>query len=106
MQAHQRGFAGRLGVAVCHASDGCFLQGQDIAEIVREILEERLFGGTGVTEDRSEAQPPCDFEKGFANCGGLAQLGLLLIGGQRLKRRARHTGGGWCHENSPFQKWG
>ena len=39
MQAYQCRFAGRLGVAVRHANGGCFLQGQDIAEIVGEIFE-------------------------------------------------------------------
>jgi hypothetical protein len=41
MHIHQPGIAGGLGIAVSHADRDHFLQGEDIAEIGREIAKHR-----------------------------------------------------------------
>ena len=44
-----------------------------------EIFEKRLLGGTGITDDRCETWPACNFEKSLANCHRLRNFGIPLI---------------------------
>ena len=56
VQVNQRGFAGGLREPVGHGQHRGFLQPKDIGEIVGEVLQECLLGGTRVTEHRRQAQ--------------------------------------------------
>ena len=52
----QGGLARRLGEPVSHRHHRGLLQPQNIGEVVGEVLQKRLLGGTGVTEHRGQSQ--------------------------------------------------
>jgi hypothetical protein len=70
----QCGAAGDLGEGVGHRNDGRLLQRQDVGEVLWEILQEGLFGGAGITENRGEFQGPQQIV-GHATDGGLLSHG-------------------------------
>ena len=56
MQVHETGVARGLGVAIGHTHHHGFLQTQHVAEVGREIQEQRQLGGTRVAEDSGDAE--------------------------------------------------
>jgi len=56
VQVDQGRAPGDLGEGVGHGDRGGFLQGQYVAEIIGEFLQERLFGRTGIAEDGGQSQ--------------------------------------------------
>ena len=69
VQVDERGVARGLRVAVGHADDDRFLQAEDVAEIVRELAEERQLGRAGVAEDGGHPQLAQQADNGFAYGG-------------------------------------
>jgi hypothetical protein len=52
----QRRLAGGLGEPVGHGEHRGFLQSQNVGEVIREVLQERLLGGARVAEHRRQPQ--------------------------------------------------
>ncbi len=67
VEVDERGVARGLRVAVSHADDDRFLQAEDVAEIVREVAEERQLGRAGVAEDGGHPQLTQQTHNGFTN---------------------------------------
>ena len=56
VQVDQGRAPGDLGEGVGHGDGGGLLQGQDVAEVVGEVLQERLLGRPGIAEDGGQPE--------------------------------------------------
>jgi hypothetical protein len=69
VEVHERGPPARLRVAVGHADRDALVQAEHVAEVLRELLEERQLGRAGVAEHRGHALLAQEREGGLADAG-------------------------------------
>src|SRR5271154_3010530 len=82
MKVQHREIAGGLGIAVGHRHQGCFLEAEDVADVVldREGVHQRQFGGAGIAEHDRDTLLLEQIEKGaFSGHHGQVSLPSLVI---------------------------
>ena|SRR5947207_13573588 len=67
MQIDERGVVRRLRVSVRYAHDDGFLQAEHVAEVAREIVEQRQLRGARIAENRGHAESAQELQDGGAD---------------------------------------
>ncbi len=95
MQVDKGSVARGLGIAVGHAHHHRFLQTQDVAEVRREIEEQRQLGGAGIAKDGVDLEGAQQIQHGLTHAGTGSGVGACGLGEGVGMGHLRVPGGSW-----------